>query len=503
MICLCCFVLVILCLVEAKETAFLPNCFDWTDTSCWSNAVPQDNDVVYLSSCPSSPIVLSSVLSLNFLQIGNDNCGFDLSFAPGSTLTVFQFSFFGGTVSGSGFITLQGPATFVSDIAKELHVSVLVLDSLLVDTTSPILFQGSGSITSSGIISFISDTVLQYSPDHDHQDQSQPYFNNQGTIHISVPNELRIDIPLRNSDVININSGIFQFTNPDELWGNFFVHSKLLITTDTDFRRGVLLEGNGEIEIGEGIGVTFDGYFLLQGNVILRSGATLDFLSYSNTRFFFSNHTECNSKVTWNAGSRLTLRELGITSDCGHFTIKSDAQWEPHSSFSSLFTLFGSSIFEVSAGSEEVLFDTLLLDEQAQLLVDRFVTISHFTFAGGKLAGTGSVVSPFFLNFTSGTYKELHIQIVNTGQIYFDSYTDADDIPVGFEGGASILNAGTISVKSGARLFYSDNHDFDDRRQPSFSTKPILSLTLMMVFLGLISLFLIMKMFSYILVFFI
>ncbi|KAL0229418.1 hypothetical protein GEMRC1_014035 [Eukaryota sp. GEM-RC1] len=648
--------------------------------------------------------------------------------------------FYGGTLSGAGLITLKGDTTFLSDVAKELHGSIINQDSLLVNTTSPINFKGSGSITSSGTVSFVSDTVLQYSPDHDHQGQGQPIFSNQGTMHVSVPTELRIDIPFINHDVININSGTFHFTNPDELMGNYVVHSKLLITTDSEFRRGVLLEGNGEIEIDENTGVTFDGSFLLDGNVILRSGATLDFLSRSNTRFFFSNLTECNSKVTWNAGSRLTLRGLYITSACGHFTIKSDARWEPHSSFnsyvyltgtsvftvesgtddvtlhnvelfqqaqiivhrtvslndfsffggylagtgsivlptsatvttdsykeiavdvfnngmlvfdnndiiiltfrggntltnsasvfilsntsflladgqanngpsfytqgslevkgnstfqidvlfsnsedvyvefgsqliinnidellknyliegklmvgsegnflrytlihgsgdfivlpnskvtitgvftitgnlqvhedgilnfvrhsditvlnsnyaeqgasinwlsgsrlsltsinltvdnghyrihpgaewrptssfSSLLTLSGSSIFELAAGSEEVLLDTIFLDGQAQVLVDRFVTISHFTFAGGKVGGRGSVVSPTFFNFTSGTYKELHIQIVNTGQIYFDSFTDADDIPVGFEGAASILNAGTISVKSAAHLF--------------------------------------------------
>ncbi|KAL0231063.1 hypothetical protein GEMRC1_010468 [Eukaryota sp. GEM-RC1] len=454
------FVLVILCLVEAKETAFLPSCFDWTDTSCWSNGIPQDNDDVYLSSCPSSPVVLSSILSLNFLQIGDENCGFDLSFAPGSTLTVFQFSFFGGTLSGSGLITLQGPATFVSDIAKELHVSVLVQDSLLVDTTSPIFFKGSGSVTSSGTVSFISDTVLQYSPDHDHQGQSQPVLSNQGTMYISVPTELRIDIPFINHDVININSGTFHCTNPHVLMGNYIVHSKLLITTDSDFRRGVLLEGNGEIEIGENIGVTFDGNFLLDGNVILRSGATLDFLSYSRTRFFFSNLTECNSKVTWNAGSRMDLRGLDITSDCGDFTIKSDAQWNPHSSFNSHVHLTGTSVFTVESGTDDFILHNVELFQQAQIIAHRTVLLNVFSFFGGYLAGTGSIVLPTSATVTTDSYKEIAVDVFNNGELVFEC---DDRIILAFRDSFSWNNSDSVSILSDTSFLLADGQVNNDQ----------------------------------------
>ncbi|KAL0229183.1 hypothetical protein GEMRC1_013803 [Eukaryota sp. GEM-RC1] len=462
---LCCFAFLLLCFATAKETSFVSSCSDWSATNCWSNGVPANNDVVYLSSCPSSPVVLSSMLSLDFLQIGDANCGFDLVFAPGSSLTVSDFSFFGGTLSGSGLITLQGPASFLSDVAKELHVSVLVTNSLLVNATSPIIFKGAGSFTSSGTVSFISDTVLLYSPDHDHQGQSQPYFSNQGTIHISVPTELRIDIPLRNSDVININSGTFHFTNPDELMGNYVVHSKLLITTDSEFRRGVLLEGNGEIEIDENTGVTFDGSFLLDGNVILRSGATLDFLSDSRTRFFFSNLTECNSKVTWNAGSRMDLRELDITSACGHFTIKSDAQWNPHSSFNSRVYLTGTSVFTVESGTDDVTLHNVELFQQAQILAHRTVLLNSFSFFGGYLAGTGSIVLPTSATVTTDLYKEIAVDVFNNGMLVFDNN---DIIILTFRGGNTLTNSASVFILSNTSFLLADGQA---NNGPSFYTQ--------------------------------
>ncbi|KAL0246725.1 hypothetical protein GEMRC1_007936 [Eukaryota sp. GEM-RC1] len=342
--------------------------------------------------------------------------------------SVEHFTFHGGYLEGTSYIIFPNHFNFTSSAYKELSAPIVNDGVLYFDRSSstiPVHFKGPGSISNSGDIVPLHDAVLRYSNTHNHQGIHQPSFRNDHNLIIAEHDVLfEINIPFSNNELVNISAGTFKFTNADQLMGNFIIDGKMMVGGECSFRRGVLVEGSGDLIVLQNAKATFAGNYVLDGNLQPLASSTFEFLKDSSVRFFSSNYAEANSLVAWRSESDLLFRNFILEVDNGYFFIDVNTHWDFQASFQFYIWLSGSATFRIGPGAEELELHDVFLFDQSTLIIDRFTTLDRFLFSGG---------------------------------------------------GASILNAASIYFLSGALLNYTASHDYDDRQQPTFVNQATVS----------------------------
>ncbi|KAL0246185.1 hypothetical protein GEMRC1_007399 [Eukaryota sp. GEM-RC1] len=262
--------------------------------------------------------------------------------------SVEHFTFYGGYLEGASIIMFPNHFNFTSSAYKELSAPIVNDGFMYFDRsfgTISVHFKGSGSISNAGDLIAFSNTILRYSSAHNHNGQEQPFLSNQGDLIVENSGDLSIEIPFTNAETVLVNSGSLKFSNPTQLMGNFNVTDTLIVDSDAEFGRGVLLTGNGTLVISRNRKVDFDGNYVFEGGLDVRNGASFNFLSYSTTRFFNPKFAECGATVTWIFDSTLSLRDFILKDSCNSFIIKAGAVWTPMTHFNSFISLSGTSLF--------------------------------------------------------------------------------------------------------------------------------------------------------------
>ncbi|KAL0246205.1 hypothetical protein GEMRC1_007418 [Eukaryota sp. GEM-RC1] len=379
--------------------------------------------------------------------------------------SVEHFTFYGGYLEGGSVIMFPNHFNFTSSAYKELSTPIVNDGVMYFDRsfdTIPVHFKGPGSISNSGDIVPLHDAVLRYSNTHNHQGIHQPSFRNDHNLIIAEHDVLfEINIPFSNNELVNISAGTFKFTNADQLMGNFIIDGKMMVGGECSFRRGVLVEGSGDLIVLQNAKATFAGNYVLDGNLQPLASSTFEFLKDSSVRFFSSNYAEANSLVAWRSESNLLFRSFILEVDDGYFFIDVNTHWDFQASFQFYIWLSGSATFRIGPGGEELELHDVFLFDQSTLIIDRFTTLDRFLFSGGTVSGSGSLISENLFNVTSPTEKNFmyNLSILVTFIL----------IPM------MTLFLCSIYFLSGALLNYTASHDYDDRQQPTFVNQATVS----------------------------
>ncbi|KAL0228724.1 hypothetical protein GEMRC1_013344 [Eukaryota sp. GEM-RC1] len=215
-------------------------------------------------------------------------------------------------------------------------------------------------------------------------------------------------------------------TNAPELMGNYEIMGTFWIDCFAAFRRGVLIEGTGDLVVLKNQQATFAGNFILEGNVQVMEMASFDFLERATVRFFYSNYAEHGATIDWHSASRLQLQDLAVSITNGTYTVQSGAEWRPVTAFRGSLNLSGDSVFHFEPSIGVVDFDGVSVYENALLLLDsdQLFTVNSLQLGDGVslrlplISGSDDIlVVNSFLWYSGGLENNIEISTTATATV--------------------------------------------------------------------------------------
>ncbi|KAL0231650.1 hypothetical protein GEMRC1_011054 [Eukaryota sp. GEM-RC1] len=236
--------------------------------------------------------------------------------------------------------------------------------------------------------------------------------------------------------------------------GNYDIMGTFWIGCFAAFRRGVLIEGTGDLVVLENQHATFAGNFILEGNVQVMEMGSFDFLERATVRFFYSNYVEHGATIDWHSASRLQLQDLAVSITNGTYTVQSGAEWRPVTAFRGSLNLSGDSVFHFEPSIGVVDFDVVSVYENALLLLD---SDQLFTVNSLQLGDGVSLQLPFI----SGSddlfgVLENNIEISSTATATVGQFSLQNNVTLGpdttFTVHGKLIIDGTLSLLTKSNL---------------------------------------------------
>ena len=443
---------------------------DWSTNTDWSDGIPATGDSVVINTAQLDTITFdgsSPSVNVASLTVGDDNfvvddsgntLGITTSASFGKLLeveagtinfnavnaSIASFDQTGGTVSGTGTLTVTGSATFGgSSVDQEEGSGTTLLK---------------GATTDAGGIALDGGYVLE----------------NAGTF--DVTNGARFDLGLNNngstagnSTIQNDKGGTFDFQTAATIYNHFgtnaFVNAGTLeqtVTTGTT-NIGVTVDNTGTVSVQSGT-LEFSGGGTFSGTFTVASGATLDFSGGTYTLSFMVSGASIggagvfeqtggtisgpgtlivtasatfSGNVAEQTGTGTTLLK-GATTDSGGIALDGGRVLENAGTFDVMnggrFDL-GYNYYGSSAGNSTIQNDKGgTFDFQTAAAI-----YNHF--------GTNAFVNAGTLEqtVTTGT-TDIGVTVDNTGTVSVKTGT------LEFSGGGASSSAGTLTVASGTTL---------------------------------------------------
>jgi RHS repeat-associated protein len=319
---------------------------NWTDPNNWSNNVlPGATDDVTISVA-SNPTVRISVGSQSINSLASDEAlaldGGTLSIAAASRINS-SFGMSGGTLSGSGDLTLTGASTWGYAIQTGTGKITIAPGAVVtLNSTSNFGANLHKSIDVGGTVNWTSGTygfdhpfnilsggVLNLSPTSGYfaSEGVGAAINSAGTVNKTGPNATAIVyIPFNNSGTVNIQAGVLQLQGGGSNAGTIQVDAPgtLLFSGGYTHTVGSTLSGPGAFNFSGG-NHTFAGQFLPTGAVYFSAGI----ITINNTITPATLGPINNSTVIFNAPQSFVSLNIsgGTLSGSGDVTLTGASTW--------------------------------------------------------------------------------------------------------------------------------------------------------------------------------